>query len=94
MPTSIKGTVNYMAPEAFNPPLGVEADVWSMACLVLEMSTGQRPWGDMPMQQIMTAVLVRRTTPEVPDSVPAAEVLRRCIAAMGLVLTAIYPMPC
>jgi serine/threonine protein kinase len=78
VPTSIKGTFNYMAPEAFEPPLGVEADVWSMACMVLEMSTGQPPWAGLQMQQIMMAVGVRKRVPEVPDSVPGAEAVRRC----------------
>ena len=44
MPTSVKGTFNYMAPEAFEPPLGVEADVWSIGCVIVEMVTGQPPW--------------------------------------------------
>jgi len=78
MPSSIQGTYNYMAPEAFEPPLGIQADVWSMACTVLEMSTGQPPWPGLNMQQIVTAVLVRKRVPEVPDAVPGAPVLRRC----------------
>lgn len=69
-----------MSPEALEPPLGVEADVWSMACLLVEMHTGQAPWGQMQMQQIVTAVLVRRRTPDVPDSMPAAETIKKCFA--------------
>ena len=80
MPTSVKGTFNYMAPEAFEPPLGVEADVWSMGCVVLQMCTGVAPWDSMPMQQIITAVLVRQRAPEVPDTVPAADRVRQCFA--------------
>ena len=30
------------------------------------------------MQQIVTAVLVRKRVPDVPDSVPAASIIRRC----------------
>ena len=80
MPASVKGTFNFMAPEAFEPPLGVEADVWSLACLVLEMATGAAPWAEMQMQQIITQVLVRQRAPPVADTVPAAETLRRYFA--------------
>ncbi len=52
----MKGTSNYMAPEAFVPPFGVEVDIWSMGCVVVEMSTGKPPWAELNMQQIMTAV--------------------------------------
>lgn len=80
VPTCVRGSFNYMAPEALEPPFGVEADVWSMACLLVEMHTGQAPWGQMQMQQIVTAVLVRRRTPDVPGTMPAAETIRKCFA--------------
>ena len=50
MPTSVKGTFNYMSPEAFEPPLGIEADLWSLACLLVEMCTGMAPWAEMQVQ--------------------------------------------
>lgn len=80
VPTSVKGTFNYMAPEAFEPPLGVETDMWSTACVLVEMMTGQPPWADLQMQQIMMAVSVRRRVPEVPAATPAVETVRRCFA--------------
>jgi serine/threonine protein kinase len=80
MPTSLKGTSNYMAPEAFEPPFGTEVDVWSMGCLILEMCTGKPPWAELNMQQIITAVVVRKRVPDVPDSAPAAETVRKCFA--------------
>jgi serine/threonine protein kinase len=53
---SIVGTCNYMAPEAFEVEgIGKHTGVWALACVIVEMSTGQRPWADMPMQQIMMA---------------------------------------
>jgi hypothetical protein len=80
MPTQLKGTSNYMAPEAFEPPFGAEVDVWSMGCLIVEMSTGSPPWAELNMQQIMMAVTVRRRAPDVPDTVPAAAAVRQCFA--------------
>jgi serine/threonine protein kinase len=43
--TSIVGTCNYMAPEAFEVEgIGKHTDVWALACVIVEMITGQRPW--------------------------------------------------
>jgi serine/threonine protein kinase len=81
--TSIAGTWNYMAPEAFEPQafaegIGKHTDMWALACVIVEMRTGQRPWADMQMQQISRAVCDQRRTPQVPDDAPAAALLRRC----------------
>ena len=70
------GTFNYMAPEAFNPPLDHKVDIWSMGCLIIEMATAVAPWVELQMQQIMFAVVVDKKTPHVPDSVPAAKTVR------------------
>ena len=45
-PTSMRGTSNYMAPEAFDPEggIGPHTDVWAMACVFLEMHTSTVPW--------------------------------------------------
>ena len=79
--TSMKGTFNYMAPEAFGEgSVGPPLDVWAMACVVLELHTRSQPWDGMRMEQIITAVRVDKRVPEVPDSAPAAALLRRCFA--------------
>ena len=78
-PTSVKGTFNYMAPETFeDSQYGKEVDIWSMGCLVVEMATGVAPWARLQMQQIITAVLIRKQMPEVPDGLP--EAVARCFA--------------
>lgn len=83
-PSSVRGTFNYMSPEAFDPEAhggtGPPADVWSLACVLVEMLSGRAPWAGMPMQQIITAVVVRRRVPDVPEDAPAAELLRRCFS--------------
>ena len=79
--TSMKGTLNYMAPEAFDEgSVGPPVDVWAMVCVVLELHTLKMPWGGMQMQQIIKAVCVEKRVPDVPDSAPAAAFLRRCFA--------------
>jgi len=78
-PTSVKGTFNYMAPEAFEATqYGKEVDIWSMGCLIVEMTTGVAPWARLQMQQIITAVLIRKQTPEIPDGLP--EAVGQCFA--------------
>ena len=79
--TSMKGTLNYMAPEAFDEgSVGPPVDVWAMVCVVLELHTLKMPWGGMQMQQIIKAVCIEKRVPDVPDSAPAAALLRRCFA--------------
>jgi len=81
--TSIKGTWNYMAPEAFDPRafaegIGTHTDIWALACVIIEMHTGRRPWPGMQMQQISRAVCDLERTPSVPEDAGAAPELRRC----------------
>lgn len=65
------GTQAYMAPEVFtrnmNEGHGRAADIWSVACVVLEMVQGERPWADLQSNyQIMFKVGMGQS-PEVPD---------------------------
>lgn len=84
---TVKGTFNYMAPEAFDPVghggLTVKADCWSWACCVIELFTGHPPWENDRMAVIMQKVLIAKRKPDIPAQVPSelAEVLRRCFAS-------------
>jgi len=86
VPTSIQGTFNYMAPEAFNDQaeggIGPHTDVWALGCVIVEMLTGKMPWEGMPIQQIMMAVAMQFRVPTVPEGAPAADVLGRCFAKL------------
>ena len=36
----------WMAPETHSNKFGKKSDIWSVGCLVIEMLTGQNPWGN------------------------------------------------
>ena len=84
LPTSIKGTFNYMAPETFldaeagGPGIGPPADIWAMACVVVEMHTRKVSWDGMNMQQIMRAVSVDYRATAVPETAREHVLLGRC----------------
>jgi hypothetical protein len=103
MPTSVKGTFNYMAPEKFNDEcsFGVEVDIWSMGCVLLEMHTGQAPWNGMQMQHIYVAVAMKKRVPEIPSTIPMdIDLLKQCFAfehtgrpTAARLVTALQPVP-
>ena len=78
-PTS-RGNVQYMAPEAFNTRPLRASDVWSLACTLLEMHTGLAPWDAMCANHAIVAVGICGRAPEVPSTMPACDVIRRCFA--------------
>ena len=78
--TNMKGTFNYMAPEAFvEGTVGRPVDIWAMACVVVEMHSGQMPWAGMRLEQIITAVHIDKRVSAIPcpETAPAVELLRR-----------------
>jgi mitogen-activated protein kinase kinase kinase len=49
--TTMKGSVFWMAPEvvfsSHERGYSGKVDIWSLGCVVLEMWTGKRPWGEV-----------------------------------------------
>ncbi|KAM3304829.1 mitogen-activated protein kinase kinase kinase 5 isoform X2 [Capsicum chacoense] len=70
---SLKGSPHWMAPEVMqavlrkdaNPELALAVDIWSLGCTVIEMFTGQPPWGDLNWVQAMFSVLNK--SPPIPE---------------------------
>lgn len=71
--TVINGTLAWMAPEAHSSKIGKKSDVWSLGCLVIEMLTGEPPWGKRLEQGNAVLTLQRaleaKERPEIPKHV-------------------------
>ena len=56
---AVHGTVFWIAPEVVNSGkrgYNAKADIWSVGCVVLEMWTGERPWGKEEAMVVITKV--------------------------------------
>jgi len=63
MKQSIKGTPHWMAPEVIHQKgVGRAADIWSVACTIIEMATGKPPWSHITSQVRCTNVVNRPVT--------------------------------
>ena len=82
----LHGTFNYMPPEAFDPEsfgrLSTQSDIWSFACCIVEMVSGQRPWSGTQMSAICYKITSAREIPEIPSDLPLAvrNLLQACFA--------------
>jgi serine/threonine protein kinase len=58
--TNMKGSVFWMAPEVIHSAnertYSGKIDIWSLGCVVVEMWTGKRPWGDLEQVAAMYEV--------------------------------------
>ncbi len=66
---SFKGTPNWMAPETIkNMEYTRFSDIWSLGCLVIEMSTGEPPWAEYknPMAALYN-LMHTNSPPEFPS---------------------------
>ena len=79
----VQGTPYWMAPEAIEisagKAVGFASDVWSVACVTLELLTGAPPYFDMQPMPAMFAI-VNNDRPPLPNGVSAEcrDFLKRC----------------
>jgi serine/threonine protein kinase len=66
---SVKGTPYWMAPEVITQSgHGKEADIWSVACTVIEMATGKPPWSQYGSQvSAMFHIAKSKGPPLIPE---------------------------
>ncbi|EJU00914.1 hypothetical protein DACRYDRAFT_67673 [Dacryopinax primogenitus] len=84
---SLTGTPMYMSPEVIkNDRRGRQGamDIWSLGCVVLEMSTGRKPWSNLDNEwAIMFHIGVAAKPPPLPDPSQLSEFgidfIHRCL---------------
>jgi serine/threonine protein kinase len=82
--SAINGTLAWMAPECQESKTGKKSDIWSLGCLVVEMLTGENPWGKKlegvnPVMELQR-LLQDKQHPEAPPdtSKECREFLNKC----------------
>lgn len=66
---SVKGTPYWMAPEVITQSgHGRQADIWSVACTIIEMATGKPPWSEYGSQvSAMFQIARQKGPPTIPE---------------------------
>ena len=79
------GTPMYMSPEVIKGSsegrLGA-IDIWSLGCVILEMSTGRRPWASLDNEWAIMYNIAQGNPPQLPSreqlSEQGIDFLKRC----------------
>ncbi|NP_001089288.1 mitogen-activated protein kinase kinase kinase 22 L homeolog [Xenopus laevis] len=70
---SVTGTPYWMSPEVISGEgYGRKADVWSVACTVVEMLTEKPPWSEYEAMAAIFKIATQPTKPRLPDNVSDA----------------------
>ncbi|CAK7242913.1 MAG: Suppressor of Sensor Kinase (SLN1) [Sporothrix thermara] len=67
---SMTGTPMYMSPEVIKgetPDHFGAIDVWSLGCVILEMATGRRPWGNLDNEWAIMYNIAQGNPPQLPS---------------------------
>ncbi|CAJ2630303.1 unnamed protein product [Trifolium pratense] len=80
---SMKGTPHWMSPEVIlQTGYTTSADIWSVACTVIEMATGKPPWSQQYPQEVSALFYIgtTRSHPPIPEhlSTEAKDFLLKC----------------
>lgn len=82
---SMTGTPMYMSPEVIkgsNEGRQGAIDIWSLGCVILEMSTGRRPWASLDNEWAIMYNIAQGNPPQLPSkdqlSPEGIEFLKRC----------------
>mmetsp|Transcript_15734 Transcript_15734/g.39578 ORF Transcript_15734/g.39578 Transcript_15734/m.39578 type:complete len:260 (+) Transcript_15734:135-914(+) len=84
VPDSVSGTPNFMSPEQFRPfesgGVGTASDVWSAACVILQVLSGEEPFRGMQHGEIEAQVCDQQSCPPIPPGISSdlSHVLQTC----------------
>lgn len=85
-------SLRWTAPEVVRGGAGepLAADVWSFGCVLVQMVSAERPWGDETGLDDIRAALLGHRAPGAPAgaSAPTRDLLQRCFRAPGARATA------
>ncbi|EFX01784.1 map kinase kinase kinase wis4 [Grosmannia clavigera kw1407] len=69
---SMTGTPMYMSPEVIKGETASghfgAMDVWSLGCVILEMATGRRPWGNLDNEWAIMYSIAQGSPPQLPTA--------------------------
>ncbi|XP_022089854.1 mitogen-activated protein kinase kinase kinase 4-like [Acanthaster planci] len=90
--TTFTGTAAYMAPEVITQTgqgkkgYGRAADIWSLGCVVIEMTTGKRPWHEFDHEFPILFKVGEGAIPLTPDNVSpeCKDFLSKCLVPNAL----------
>ncbi|KAI8320799.1 kinase-like protein [Martensiomyces pterosporus] len=77
------GTVPFMSPEVARSTLyTAAADIWALGCVVVQMWSGQQPWAELQVPQVMFK-LGQGEAPPIPDDLTETglDFCKRCFVA-------------
>ncbi|XP_014515284.1 mitogen-activated protein kinase kinase kinase 17-like [Vigna radiata var. radiata] len=77
-----RGTPYYMSPESVRGFKETPLDIWSLGCIVIEMSTGLREWWNFEStNQLLCKLAFSEEVPKIPDklSYDCKDFLRKCL---------------
>ncbi|XP_038692881.1 mitogen-activated protein kinase kinase kinase 17-like [Tripterygium wilfordii] len=81
----LRGTAPYLAPEVvINHVQEAPADIWALGCVVLEMLTGESPWGSdskLTAEELFNKIADTGALPQTPPGISneAKDFLKRCL---------------
>ncbi|TPX35656.1 hypothetical protein SmJEL517_g01941 [Synchytrium microbalum] len=80
--TNMTGSVFWMAPEVVEGKgYSAKVDIWSLACTMIEMYTGQLPWGSNPDEAQTIYNLGHKAIPQLPSNAcpEALDLMKQCL---------------
>ena len=77
---SVQGSIFYMAPDVLSSCYSAKIDIWSLACVLIEMLSGSRPWVNFTeIQALLKLGKLESPALDVSFSDAAVDFIRKCL---------------